>query len=162
LDLDLRKPTDRDRSLLLHRLRLLDIQWGEQERVTGKAGTFHEVWRIAWRPELPVDVIAAAIWGNTVELAASACVCDRAAKLATLPELTALLEGALKAALGAAIPDLIRRLQTESAIAPDLAHLMRALPALARVTRYALLQNIGNCKNQRTMHGPKAPKRGLR
>jgi hypothetical protein len=75
---------------------------------------------------------------------------------------TALLEGALKAALGAAIPDLIRRLQTESAIAPDLAHLMRALPALARVTRYALLQNIGNCKNQRTMHGPKAPKRGLR
>jgi hypothetical protein len=136
LDLDLRKPMDRDRSLLLHRLRLLEIPWGEEERVTGKAGTFHEVWRIAWRPELAVDVIAAAIWGNTVELAASARVRDQAVRLATLPELTALLESVLKAALGAAIPDLIQRLQTESAIAPDLAHLMRALPPLARVTRY--------------------------
>ena len=136
LDLDLRKPMDRDRSLLLHRLRLLDIHWGEPERVTGKAGTFHEVWRIAWRPELAVDVIAAAIWGNTVELAAGARVRDQAVKLGTLPELTSLLEGALKAALADAIPDLIRRLRTESAIAPDLAHLMRALPALARVTRY--------------------------
>src|SRR5260370_626401 len=34
------------------------------------------------------------------------------------------------------MPDLIQRLQTEAAIAPVLAHLMRALPALARVTRY--------------------------
>ena len=47
--LDLRKDTDLERSVFLHRLSLLGIQWGKQQYVAGK-GTFKEQWRLQWDP----------------------------------------------------------------------------------------------------------------
>ncbi len=73
LALDLRKETDRGRSVFLHRLGVLGIGWGEvtDDLVRG-TGTFHETWTLRWRPELAVEIIDAAVWGTTVESAATA------------------------------------------------------------------------------------------
>jgi hypothetical protein len=136
LDLDLRKPGDLDRSYLLHRMNLLEIPWGVSEKVSGKAGTFHEVWRLQWQPEFAVRVISSSVWGNTVEEAAAGKARDAGAKPASLPELTGLLETALLGALRSAMPSLLQRLESESAVAADVAHLMQALPALVRIQRY--------------------------
>ncbi len=73
LDLDLRKENDAARSRLLHRLRLLGIDWGEPVRSrSGSTGTFRESWRLRWEPELSVRVAEAGIWGTTVREAATA------------------------------------------------------------------------------------------
>jgi hypothetical protein len=136
LDLDLRKPGDLERSHLLHRLCILDIAWGVMERVAGKSGTFHEVWRLQWQPEFSVGIIAASFWGNTLEEASAAKMRDAGTKAGSLPELTTLVESALLASLPSALPSLLQRLDSESAVAADLAHLMQALPALVRVQRY--------------------------
>ncbi len=136
LDLDLRKPNDLDRSHLLHRLSLLGIHWGATERVTGKSGTFHEVWRIQWQPELVVPLIEAARFGNTVVDAAAAFVEDRADQCQNLPELSELLEGALLADLPQSIEHLADRLREMSALSTDVGLLMAALPPLAKVLRY--------------------------
>ncbi|GGP82464.1 hypothetical protein GCM10010140_09050 [Streptosporangium pseudovulgare] len=77
LDLDLRKPLDLDRSRLLHRLRLLGVDWGVPARSRGK-GTFRESWTLVWRPEFDVDLIEAGAWGTTVPAAASARARDLA------------------------------------------------------------------------------------
>jgi len=78
LDLDLREENGRARSELLRRLHLLGIGWGEPRTVSGKSGTFHEVWILQWRPELSVALIEglalspavpapeAAAWGEGV------------------------------------------------------------------------------------------------
>src|SRR5215217_1955054 len=72
-DLDLRKPNDRDRSQLLHRLGLLGVPWGALQRSSGGSkGTFHELWRVQWQPELSVALIDAGAWGNTIVDAAAA------------------------------------------------------------------------------------------
>lgn len=136
LELDLRKETDLDRSRLLHRLRLLDIPWGEDQRVRGKRGTFHEHWRLRWQPELAVSIIEAAVWGNTVPTAADARVRGEADKADQLPTLTGMLERTLLADLPAAARHLIARIDAEAARASDLRHLMGALPPLAEVLRY--------------------------
>ena len=48
LDLDLRRDIDRERSHLLHRLRLLGVHWGVPRRDARRhAGTFREIWRLA-------------------------------------------------------------------------------------------------------------------
>ena len=79
LDLDQRKETDMARSHLLHRLRILGIDWGQlQEDQRQRASTFHEIWKLQWRPEFAVKVIEAAQWGNTVADAAAAAVTQRA------------------------------------------------------------------------------------
>lgn len=135
LDLDLRKPMGLDRSHLLHRLRLLDVPWGTLQDVGGKKGTFHEVWTLAWEPELSVQVIEAAIWGNTVEQAAGRLVVHRAER-ASLPELSRLVDRVLLAALPGAVDRVMACLDAEAARATDVSQLMEALPPLANVVRY--------------------------
>ena len=136
LDLDLRQPTQLDRSHLLHRLRLLDITWGKPEEVAGKSGTFHELWQLAWRPELTLAVLDAGRWGNTVLAAAAARATARAAEVTTLEAVSQLLEETLRADLGPAIPALVARLESIGASTRDVTHLLAALPPLVQVLRY--------------------------
>jgi hypothetical protein len=135
LDLDLREVSGRARSELLHRLRLLGVGWGEPHAVSGKSGTFHEVWTLQWRPELSLALIEANVWGNTVE-AASASRVRELAETADLPRLSALLDAAILARLPeSAVGHLLGRVRDNAASA-DVRGLMDALPPLARVARY--------------------------
>ena len=135
-DLDLRQETDRERSILLHRLRVLGVSWGHPQRTYGKSRTFHEAWTMQWQPELTLAVISAGVWDHTIEKAANTCASHSASQAKSLPELTALLETTLKAVLQEAVPVLMQRLQAESAVTADLTHLMGAISALARLQRY--------------------------
>ena len=144
LELDLRKDIDRARSQLLHRLRLLAIPWGELQYVRGKTGTFHEHWRIRWQVEFAVAIVEANIWGNTVEVASTGIVHQKAANTRDLPALTELLDAAVLAELPAAIDDLLQAIQQRAAVSADVQHLMGAMLPLARVARY------GNVRQTRT------------
>ena len=135
LDLDLRKPNDLERSRLLHRLRLLGVHWGRVERARGK-GTFHEVWRLRWEPELTVALIEAGAWGNTIHDAATAFALEQAARAQELPGLTALVEQTLLADLAEAVSGVVKRLQEVAALSGDIPHAMDALAPLASVLRY--------------------------
>ncbi len=136
LDLDLRNETDRARSQLLHRLLLLEIGWGKRETVSGKAGTFHELWRLQWQVEFAVALIEASVWGQTVAEAAAARAASAADKAQDLAELTELLDAAMLAGLPGLVAHVISRLHAHAAVAADVRQLMDALPALARVARY--------------------------
>ncbi|HWQ35074.1 MAG TPA: DUF5682 family protein [Blastocatellia bacterium] len=136
LDLDLRKENDLERSHLLHRLSLLGIAWGQLQQGGNGKGTFHELWRLQWQPEFSVALIEAGRWGNTLREAATAFACHTADAATELPALTALLDHALLADLPAAVKHLMNRLHEQAAVASDTAHLMQALPPLARVMRY--------------------------
>jgi hypothetical protein len=136
LALDLRKDLDLGRSHLLHRLQLLGIRWGRPQRVQGKSGTFHEVWELQWKPEMVLQVLEAGRWGNAVLAAASAAARHRAAEAADLGQVSQLLQEALQADLGPALPALLARLEALSAGTRDVTHLLTALPPLVQVLRY--------------------------
>ena len=135
IDLDLREENGRARSELLHRLRLIGIDWGEPRAVSGKSGTFHELWTLLWRPELSVALIEANVWGNTVEAAATSHL-RPLAEDAGLPRLTALLGAAILSRLPGAAVEHLLDLVRDGAASADARHLMEALPPLARVARY--------------------------
>ncbi|MBQ0986070.1 hypothetical protein KBZ10_16400 [Streptomyces sp. F63] len=136
LGLDLRGETDAGRSRLLHRLRLLGIDWGEPVRGRGGLGTFRETWRLRWEPELSVRVSEAGVWGTTVLSAATARAESAAVSAAALPEVTALAERCLLAGLSGALPAVMRALADRAALDTDVGRLAEALPALARSVRY--------------------------
>ncbi|MCW2902758.1 MAG: hypothetical protein JWO67_5023 [Streptosporangiaceae bacterium] len=135
-ELDLRKPTDLDRSRLLHRLRLLDLAWGTPSHSGRGKGTFRETWTLLWRPRLDVELIQASAWGTTVHEAATAKVRALATDAEALPDLTSLAERSLLADLGDALPTLMRELSDRAAADTDVAHLLAALPSLVRTLRY--------------------------
>jgi hypothetical protein len=136
LDLDLRNDTDRRRSHLLHRLRLLQIPWGEFQQAGGKTSTFHELWKLQWQPEFVVALIEASVWGHTVAQASAASVAKKADDAKELPVLTALLDGTTLADLPDATTHVLGRVQALAAVSADVRHLMDALPPLAQVARY--------------------------
>ncbi|MFD3641048.1 DUF5682 family protein [Streptomyces griseus] len=136
LDLDLRKETDAARSRLLHRLRLLDVGWGEPAEGRGSTGTFRESWRLSWEPELHVRVAEAGVWGTTVLTAATAKAEAGAVAATALADATALAERCLLAGLPDALPVVMRALADRAALDADVGHLADALPALARSLRY--------------------------
>ncbi|WP_444961730.1 DUF5682 family protein [Nocardiopsis sp. M1B1] len=136
LDLDLRKDSQRERSVLLHRLRLLGVEWGVPRTPDGgQKGTFRESWRLRWDPDMDVALIEASRWGTTVASAATARVADLAED-AALPALTSLTEQCLFADLGEALPRVLSLLTDRAATDSDVTHLMEALPPLARSARY--------------------------
>lgn len=135
-DLDLRNDTDRERSKLLHALRLLNIPWGEHQRIGNVLGTFHELWHVQWQPEFAVAIIEANVWGNTLATAATAAVRAAATRADYLAELTDLLDRAILADLPGAVDDLLLHIAARAAISADVRRLMDALPPLARVARY--------------------------
>jgi hypothetical protein len=137
LALDLRKETDRGRSVLLHRLGVLSIGWGEvtADLVRG-TGTFHETWTLRWRPELAVEIIDAAVWGTTVESAATARIVSDASSGAPLADITRAVEQVLLADLSEALEPVLRALDASAATESDVTRLMAAVPALVRAIRY--------------------------
>ncbi len=142
LDLDLRNETDRNRSRLLHRLRLMQILWGEPTETRGKSGSFHELWQLKWQVEFVVRLIEMSVWGTTVERAASGFAIDRAEKTNELPALTSLLAEVLVADLPLALEHILARLQAVAAVSADVRHLANALPPLARVARYSDVRKV--------------------
>ncbi|MGW3137852.1 DUF5682 family protein [Streptomyces sp. NPDC001139] len=136
LELDLRKETDAGRSTLLHRLRLLGVDWGAPAASRGSTGTFRETWRLRWEPELAVRVAEAGVWGTTVLAAATAKAEADAVAAQGLAEVTALAERCLLAELPEALPVVMRVLADRAALDADVGHLAQALPALVRSLRY--------------------------
>jgi hypothetical protein len=136
LDLDLRRPLDRDRSRLLHRLTVLRIPWGEPLEASGARGTFHEIWHLLWQPEFAVRLVEASRYGATLVEAATALVGERVEAEPPLAVLTELVSAALLADLPDAVAAAMAAFQRRAAVAADAAQLMDALPPLGRVLRY--------------------------
>jgi len=150
LDLDLRRGIDRERSQLFHRLRLLELGWATPATSDVQAtGTFRETWRLAWQPELAVAVVEAAVWGTTVESAATARVGSVVAGQ-SLVELARTVERCLLAALPEALDQLLTACADQAARDADVEHLMEALPALARAARYGDVRGTDTSALRRT------------
>ncbi len=138
LDLDLRRDIDVERSQFLHRLGILDIDWGTPaDSEVRSTGTFRETWALQWKPEFSVSVIEASLWGTTVaEAAASRVVSKIHEPDITLASLIGLLENSLLANLPAALSAVLKSVKTVAALDHDVSHLMAALPTLTRTLRY--------------------------
>lgn len=137
ITLDLRKDSDRAKSVLLHRLGGLGIDWGTvREDEVRAMGTFRETWTLRWRPELAVAIVDAAGWGTTVAAAAAAKLLDAAHTAGDLRVLTEAVEHALLADLLDTLPETLALLEAQAAVDLDAVRLMAAIPALVRAVRY--------------------------
>jgi hypothetical protein len=134
--LDLRKEPQRDRSVLLHRLRLLGIPWGRPADAGRSTGTFKEGWTLAWQPEFAVALVEAGLHGTTVVGAATALVTEKAREADDLGALGALVEQCFLADLPEALAEVIAALAAQTARQHDVVALLETIEPLARTRRY--------------------------
>lgn len=135
-ELDLRKPLDLERSIFFHRLQVLGISWARKTYATSK-GTFKEIWRTRWKPEMMIDLIEKGFWGNTIETAASQLLVHNAQNTQSISVLADIVEkNAIPAELFGAIEKILDKIVQISAVAADVIELMAALPPLVNTQRY--------------------------
>jgi Family of unknown function (DUF5682) len=137
VELDLRTPNGRARSLLLHRLAALGVPWGEVVDGRGSSGTFRETWEIAWQPELAIAVVEAAAHGTTVVDAAVHRLGDVLARAdLSLADLVSVLDRALLADLPDVIAPCVARLDAQAARVADIGQVVDTLGPVAQALRY--------------------------
>ncbi|RYB93951.1 hypothetical protein EUA93_06030 [Nocardioides oleivorans] len=146
VDLDLRRESQLARSVLLHRLVLLGVRWGEPADTGRTTGTFKESWSLEWRPELAVDLVEAGIWGTTVAAAAAARAADRAEKAADLADLAALVSACLTADLPDGIGAVLDALDARAAVQHDVPALLATVEPLARTCRYGDVRGVDTAR----------------
>jgi hypothetical protein len=143
MELDLRKDTHRERSLLFHRLLLLDIPWARPAEQTSRTtGTFKEHWQLEWVPELAVRVIEAGLRGTTVLAAAQATVLERAHGATDLATLAGLVEQCLSCDLTEALRAVVTALEKQTAHQHDPLALLTTIEPLARTRRYGNVRQV--------------------
>ncbi len=136
LSLDLREPSGLQKSILLHRLQVLDVAWGRQSQYVKTKGTFKEEWRIEWSPELTIKLLEKAPWGNTIETACNHYLKHIANTTKLLNEITKLVEKALPADLHEGVESVMKRMDELASGTSDTAMLMDAFSPLVQVSRY--------------------------
>jgi hypothetical protein len=140
LKLDLREPNDLAKSIFLHRVLLLDVEWGHLTESRSK-GTFKEEWQLMWDPEHVIDIIEKGIWGNTLEEAATNYLSHISAEVDTASQLVELLEKSIPTDLPGAVEAMVQKLDTLAAATSDISELMKSVPGLANVVRYGNVRN---------------------
>jgi hypothetical protein len=140
--LDLRSDAGLAKSVLLHRLDLLGVTWGRLVEAEAGRGTFREIWRLAWAPELSVKLAEALIYGVTIEQAAAGAATARAAEGSQIADLAELVRRCLLADLPEAAEGCIARLQAAAVAAVDVTTLMRAVPPLVSILRYGTARKM--------------------
>ncbi|MFK7921293.1 MAG: DUF5682 family protein [Bacteroidia bacterium] len=136
ITLDLRKDFDREKSIFLHRLKILGIQWATSQKVTKHEGTFREIWELIWKPASELQIVEAATWGNTVEQACDALVKQKLEQGLSIIELAAWLENVFLADLKEIFPLLIQKLSAQTNLADQVAPLLQVIPPLVSIFRY--------------------------
>jgi hypothetical protein len=142
VQLDLRREAQLARSVLLHRLALLDVQWGTLVDAGRTTGTFREAWELEWRPELSVDLIEASLYGNTIPSAAEARVAEAAGEASDLSALGVLIEQCLLADLPGGLRAVVATLADRTARQHDTLSLLGTIEPLARTCRYGDVRGV--------------------
>lgn len=142
IQLDLRKEAQLARSVFLHRLLLLGIDWGAQVDAGRSTGTFKEAWELEWRPELAVSLIEANIYGNTVVAAAESRTEEAARGADDLATLGQLISQCLLADLPGALSTVVTELAERTARQHDTLALLKTVEPLARTVRYGDVRDV--------------------
>lgn len=142
LEVDLRDPLGPARSAFLHRLSLLEVQWGNLlQQSDNRLGGFKEYWQLHWSPEVTIQLIDKAPWGNTVAVAAQRFVAYRTEHSVAIPELAQILQRCIPADLPETVGHLLERIHDLAALGAEIAALMAAIPPLVSVARYGDARN---------------------
>jgi hypothetical protein len=140
--LDLRSEVGLLKSTLLHRLNLINVNWGKLLDAQAGRGTFREVWMLRWVPEFSVALAEALIYGITIEQAAANATLERARSTVSITTLADLIQAALIADLPDAATACIEQLQAIAVNTSDITDLMRAVAPLVRVLRYGSARKL--------------------
>ncbi len=133
---------DLRRSFLLHRLRLLSIDFAKKAVTRQDQATWAEQWVLQWSPEVEIQVIESTLLGETVEVAAGYRFQQRLDECSTLEEASKLIAIAIQCGMIAQLEPARRVLQRLAVDNRDVLQIAAAAGELSRMIRYGDVRRV--------------------
>lgn len=140
LNLDLREERDLEKSVFIHRIKLLGIKWGYTHYI-GTRGTFKEAWTLQWDPQYSIDIVDKGIYGNTLLEACTNYTLEMALHENSISKIAESLNEVLLSDLLTAGHGLMKRIEDLSANNSDVIQLMNTVPMLVNALKYGNVRN---------------------
>lgn len=152
LDLDLRENLrvkseksaflDLNRSFFLHRLRVLGVKFGTLMQSRQTNANWGEYWSLCWIPETEIELVEAALMGETVEGAASFALKEQADKSDTISQAAAVFQDAFLCGIPSAANHALATLQRLSVDTAAIEEVSKTAVHLSTVIRYGDLRKF--------------------
>lgn len=107
-----------------------------------QVGTAKEKWELRWTPEAEIQLVEAALKGDTVELAAAMRLSERLAECERVDQAAELVKEAADCQLADALEDARRRLQSMAVLDSAFDVLAKAIDNLAEIVNYGSVRKI--------------------
>ena len=152
LELDLRENTrvksqksaflDLERSFFLHRICVLGIHFAQKQKSYQEKATWAEKWLLQWTPEAEIEIVEAALQGETVEVAVAFSFKETLEKATSITETAEILESASLCGMPQVVENasiVLQGLFVEENSVIDIANTIHKLSA---VIRYGNIRHI--------------------
>lgn len=133
---------DLERSFFLHRLRVLGVSFCQQREVRQDNATWAEHWVLRWTPEAEIELVEAALKGDTVAQAASFQMKERVESATGMADIAAVIEDAFTCGMAGAVNYATAALQAMAVDAAALDDLAATAHRLSVVLQYGSLRRL--------------------
>lgn len=130
------------RSFFLHQLRVLNVSFARPETVKQENATWAEHWVIRWTPESEIQLVEAALKGDTVSQAASFAMKERVESAPDMSEIALVIEDAFTCGMASAVTYAAGALQGMAVDAASLWELASTAHRLSVVVQYGNIRHI--------------------
>lgn len=133
---------DLNRSFFLHQLRVLGVSFGRQEATKQDNATWAESWLVRWTPEAEIELVEAALKGDTVMLAASFVMKERVENAVSISEIALVIEDAFECGMAKAVQYATAGLQALAVDAASPMELAKTAQRLSVVLQYGSIRQL--------------------
>ena len=133
---------DLNRSFFLHRLRVLGISFATQAMTRQDNATWAEHWSVRWTPEAEIELVEAALKGDTVAQAASFCMKERVEQAPNMGEAARVIEDAFDCGMTEAAAYATAALQAMAVDAASVVDLSAVAGSLSVVLQYGDIRQL--------------------
>lgn len=133
---------DLHRSFFLHRLRILGIHFANPQKVNQDNATWAEHWVVRWTPEAEIELVEAALKGDTVDQAASFAMKERVETAPNMSEIALVIEDAFTCGMASAVVYATAALQAMAVDAASLEELAATADRLSVVVQYGDIRHL--------------------
>ena len=133
---------DLHRSFFLHRLRVINVSFAQQQAVSQDNATWSEHWVARWTPEAEIELVESALKGDTIEGAASFAMKERVENADKIGEIALVIEDACYCGMERAVGYATAALQGMAVDAVSVEELAKTAQRLAVVIQYGNIRRI--------------------
>jgi len=133
---------DLHRSFFLHRLRVINVSFAQQQAVSQDNATWFEYWVVRWTPEAEIELVESALKGDTVDTAASFVMKERVENAANMGEIALVIEDACCCGMEKAVGYATAALQRMAVDAASVEDLAKTAHRLSVVIQYGNIRRI--------------------